>query len=137
MPCSTYVVSTVLVFLGGEKRKVFFWEFLLAPKRDTETSRPEPLPVWSSFCHPCFRQFSYWNTFLLMMMGQNWGYESGFDIIISNQPYWNYNGFLTAWRDLTSFSAPAGIEEIAGLLFARGISTQADSIAKICYKVLN
>ena len=63
-------------------------ELLWAPKRDTETSRHEPFPVWPSFCH-CFRQFSckYWNTVLLMTMEQNWGHERRFNVIISNQPY--------------------------------------------------
>ena len=41
-------------------------------------------------------------------MGQNWGCESRFDAIISNQPYWNYHDFLSACGDLLSFSVPGG-----------------------------
>ena len=33
--------------------------------------------------------------------------------------YWNYQGFLSAWGNLLSFSMPGGTEKIAGLWFAR------------------
>ena len=39
-------------------------------------------------------------------MRQNRGYESRFDVIMSNQQYWNYDGILSAWGDLLSFSVP-------------------------------
>ena len=32
---------------------------------------------------------------------------------------WNYQGFLSAWGNLLSFSMPGGTEKIAGLWFAR------------------
>ena len=45
-------------------------------------------------------------------MGQNWGYENLFDVIISNQPYWNYHSFLSAWVDLLPFSVPVVIRHV-------------------------
>ena len=39
-------------------------------------------------------------------------------VIISNQPSWNHEGFLSAW----------GTEKIARLWFTRGISTQAGTM---------
>ena len=35
---------------------------------------------------------------------------------------------MSTWENLLGFSVPGGIEEIAGLWFARGISTQADTM---------
>ena len=40
----------------------------------------------------------------------------------------NYQGFLSAWGDLLCFPVPGGSEKIAGLWFARGISTQPDTM---------
>ena len=50
------------------------------------------------FYDSCFMQFSYtyWNT-SIDDNGQNPGYESRFDAIISNHPYWNYHGFSSDW----------------------------------------
>ena len=106
---STYVVPTMLMFSGGENRKVFWGDFFEHPKR-YETSRDKPLPVGLNFCDPCLTQFSlvYWNFVLLMIMGQNRGYERILDIIISSQPYWNYHGFLSVTVDLLGFSVPWG-----------------------------
>ena len=78
------------------------------------------LPAWLNFCNPCFRRFSYiciyWNTVLLMIMSQNWGYESRFDVIISSQPYWNYHGFLSPLGNWCLGEQ----KKIPGLPFARG-----------------
>ena len=37
----------------------------------------------------------------------------------SNPAYWNYQGFLTAWGDLLSFSVPGWTEKITRLWFVR------------------
>ena len=36
--------------------------------------------------------------------------------------------FCLPWGDLLSFSRPGGTEKIAGLQFARGVTTQADTM---------
>ena len=53
-----------------------------------------------------------------MVMLQNLGYESRFDVFTSNQPFLNYFGFLSAKWDLLSFSVSRKTEEIIELLFA-------------------
>ena len=85
---NTYVVPTLLLFSEGEDGTVLLWNFLWSPKRDTETSRPDPRLVLQSFL----------NTVLLMIMKQNWKFESRSNVIISSQPYWNYQGFMSARR---------------------------------------
>ena len=95
------------------------------------------LPAWPNLCNPCFRQFSYiciyWNTVLLMIMSQNWGYESRFDVIISSQPYWNYHGFLSPLGDWC-------LREQKKLLDCHllgGISTLADTMMRLCLLTVN
>ena len=90
--------------------------------------------TWTSFClaklcDSCFRQSSYIyrNTVLLMIMGQNWGYESGFYVIISNQPYWNYHGFCLSGGPCKVFQCPGGQRKLLHCCLLVGISTQADT----------
>ena len=59
---------------------------------------------------------------------QNRRYESKFDVIISNQPYWSHNGFLSVQKNLLSFSMPGRDRKIAGLLFARGVRIHTDTM---------
>ena len=77
--------------------------------------------VWPSSCDSCFWRFSYkyWNTVLLMVMRQNWEYESRIAVIISNQPYWTYHDFLFALGDLLSFSVPWGHKKFLGCCLLR------------------
>ena len=72
-------------------------------------------------------------------MKQNWGYESRFGVVISNQPYWNFHGFLSAWGDLLSFSVPGGQKELLGCCLLGGISTQADTnlFSRVYYSLQN
>ena len=73
------------MFLGGRKLEDLFCGLSLNTPKNSETSRPHPLLVCPGFCDPCFSQFSliHWNTVLLMIVGQNWGYESRFSCIQS------------------------------------------------------
>ena len=119
--CCTYDTGS----FRGRLWEGLFVKFLWAFKRDAETSTSEPHPVWPSSCDPCFRQFSYkyWNTVLWMVMVQNWDYESRIAVIISNQSYWTYHSFLSALRDLLSFSVPWGHKKFLGCCLLTGIST--------------
>ena len=65
----------------------YFHGISLSTQIGTEISRPNPVPVWWCFWDLCLRQFSQirWNTVLLIMMEWNWGYQSRFDVIKSNQ----------------------------------------------------
>ena len=120
---STYVVPKILVILWGENGKVFLYNFFENPKR---TRRLADLNAsflsGQSFCNLCFRRFSYiyCNTILVMIMMENWGYESRVKVITSRQPYWYCNGFLPVRCDLLSFSVPWETEKIPELLLARG-----------------
>ena len=49
----------------------------------------------------------------------------------------NYQDFFSAWEDLLSFLVPGGTEKIAGLLFARGVSTQTDTMIKYWLNILS
>ena len=113
--------SCLLVFSGGENMRTFLWicstydtgvfwerkweglfvEFLWAPKREYE--RPADLNPFLSGQAFAILVYVYWNNVLLMIMGLNWRYESRFDVITSNQSYWNYHGFLSAWGDLPAW----------------------------------
>ena len=120
---STYVVPKILVILWGENGKAFLYNFFENPKR---TRRLADLNAsflsGQSFCNLCFRRFSYiyYNTVLVMIMMENWGYESRVKVITSRQPYWYCNGFLPVRCDLLSFSVPWGTEKTPELLLARG-----------------
>ena len=107
--------------IGGEKSKVFLWnsfEHLKEIDQQIWTLSCLAKNVLSSLFQAVFK-YIYRNTLLLMMMGQNWGYESKFDAIISNKPYWNYHDFWTLRGFVKFFSAWRDIK--IGLLFARGI----------------
>ena len=91
-----------------------------------KTRRPDPLQVWSSFCNSCFRQFSYiygtYGTLFNVIL---------FNVIISNQPYWSYHGFLCFWggkllKFLKVFQKKCWVFVCYG-----GISTQADTMTNI------
>ena len=55
-------------------------------------------------------------------------------LLLNIAKYWNYRGFLSAWGDLLCFSVPGGTRNIAGLWFARGISTQADTVTRSSHR---
>ena len=95
--CSTYDTGV----FWERKWEGLFVEFLWAPKREYE--RPADLNPFLSGQAFAILVYVYWNNVLLMIMGLNWRYESRFDVITSNQSYWNYHGFLSAWGDLPAW----------------------------------
>ena len=119
----------ILVFSGEESGKVFLWSFFTHPK---EILRPADLNLILSgqtlwFLFQAVLIYIYRNTVLLMIMGQNWGYESGFYVIISNQPYWNYHGFCLSGGPCKVFQCPGGQRKLLHCCLLVGISTQADT----------
>ena len=120
---SIYVVPKILVILWRENGKVFLYNFFENPKRTQRLADLNPFFLCGqSFCNLCFGRLSYiyCNTALVMIMMENWEYESRVKVITSRQPYWYCNGFLPVRCDLLSFSVPWGTEKIPELLLARG-----------------
>ena len=112
---SNFVVSKILVFLGGENGKVFLYNFFEHPKEIVKPAGLNPFVSGQAFTILISHSFHiYIGTLLLVKIGQNWEYESRFDLIISNQPYWNFHGFLFSWWDLLGFPVPWGTEKLLG-----------------------
>ena len=63
------------------------------------------------------------------IMEQNWGYESRFDVITSNQPHWNYHsGFVCVVWLVKYFISWGDRKKLLACSLLVGISVQADTM---------
>ena len=105
---------------------------------------------WLCLCDPCVRQFLCFINILEHCSINNNGaklrYESRFDEIISNQPYWNYHDiwYFVCLGDLLSFSVPGGDRKNLWVVVCKegAVSTQADTMVFLkffklykCYQI--